>query len=232
MRTRIIVLPPVAAATAAAFAALSQAGGGGSAEPGLQTIVRRALPPSPPSANPGPIRELAPQLPSFARARVASDAVPAGGPVRREVLLFGARGDVDAGASRRVHAADGRAVFAAPSPDRDTVCFALTDEHPDAVWAHNFCGSSATLRARPLIWSVSVARSDSDRRLVFAWGIASRAVTRVVVTSAAGAVAATPNDDGIFLVDLAGRGAPSEITAEDARGRVVQRDAVPGASLG
>ena len=67
---------------------------------------------------------------------------------------------------------------------------------------------------------------------MFAWGIASRVVSRVSAGSADGAEAAAPNADGIFVIDLSGRGAPTEIVAADSRGRIVDRDAVPGGTLG
>lgn len=230
-RTKLLLSTTAGLTAAAGFAVLSQAGEEHSASTGPRVVSRPFARPD--SANAAPIPSLARALPSFGRARSAPDALghsTTGTP--REAILFGVRERVDAGASRRVYSADGRVVFAAPSADRRKVCFALTDDRPDAVWAHNFCESSTTLRARPVIWSVSMVRSDSGGRLVFAWGIASRAVTRVTVTTEAGVVAATPNADGIFVIDLAGRGDPSEIAVADGRGRIVERHAVPGGSLG
>jgi hypothetical protein len=178
MRTRTMLLTTAAAGVslAAGFATLSQAGDEGSVTPGPSVVSRPLAAPTADYA--AAIPRLAATLPSFSRPRSSVDVVRRSADTPREAVLFGSRGDLDTGASRRVYAAHGRAIFAVPSRDRSKVCFALTEDRADGVWALNFCSSSAALRASPMIWNVNVVRAPTGRLLV-AWGIASHAVSRV-----------------------------------------------------
>ena len=229
---RNLLLLATAVVAAAAFAALSQAGSERSASSDLKLVVRHgSLQSRPSAATAAPVRELAAQLPAFARSRLVSDAIPQSGTTPRDEMLFGGRGEIDASLSRRVHTEGGRAMFAAPSHDRNKVCFALTEDRVGAVWALSFCGAAATVRsARPVVWNVNVVRSDSGRQLL-AWGIAARSVSRVIAITSVGSESATPNADGIFVIDLSRRGVPAQIVTADARGRIIERDTVPGGTL-
>jgi hypothetical protein len=171
-------------------------------------------------SNPAAVPALADVLPAFSRPQSSRDLTPRGG------LIFGARVNVDVGASRRLYGDGGHAVFAAPSPDRSKVCFAVTEDKPNPLWGAKFCAQAATVRrADPLVWSVNTFRTARGPR-VLVWGVAARDVSAVTIGSGAGASAA-PTPDGIFLFDVSGSAVPEGIMALNGQRRVVAAQAIP-----
>jgi hypothetical protein len=177
--------------------------------------------PAPPVQLGAPVAEIATKLSAFGRARMSRDASP------RDGRHFGTASGVDYDSSRLVFSDSGRAVYAAPSRDRGTVCFLLTEDRPDAVWGLRFCGAAATLRQAPLVWNSNVVLTEAGR-VVLIWGIVSPLIRSVAAElRGGGRLTAAPNGDGIFVIDASGSGTPTDLIASDSRGVAVERARLP-----
>lgn len=212
IRTRVLGVASVIATLVVGSVAFASAG----EEAGTKAM------PAPASAQSNEALLLRSKVPSFGRTSTERDVPPMRGPI------FSSVRPVDLTQVRRVASGFGKAIFAAPSLEGGRVCFAATEDRPNASWAANFCGLISTLREKGIVWSINVAGNPAAPEALIVWGITSPDVTRVTLRFDSGpGLAVSPSHDGAFVFDVADRGYPIAVAAYGAGGSLIDKQLLP-----
>lgn len=212
IRTRVLGVASVIATLVVGSVAFASAG----EEAGTKAM------PAPASAQSKQALLLRSKVPSFGRTSTGRDVPPMRGPI------FSSVRPVDLTQVRRVASSFGKAIFAAPSLEGGRVCFAATEDRPNASWAANFCGLISTLREKGIVWSINVTGNPAAPEALIVWGITSPDVTRVTLRFDSGSgLAVSPSHDGAFVFDVADRGYPTAVAAYGAGGSLIDKQLLP-----